>query len=777
MPDSIRSFRSKRSRYWFWIAVIVGWIFVVPVMVFAEGMWQEIGPSGGVVVALKSFPDQPEIMLAAVANGGLYRSTDRAGSWAYAIEEAAYDVAIAEGGLAYAATQGGVYRSRDYGQSWEVVFDDRAKQVVLHDSIVFVHLDAEKSRRLSRDSGATWQEWKWESTVSVSIGIQRGIGDKRYSFMFHSDGSVYRTEAYALFQTLGADWNQWRRVFPEQEEHYLCFPYLSEYSAIDSVFYMYSRRTDYGIRGGCGGGISVTRDFGQTWNSVRNIPSTTALAETDSLLFAGGEDGEIFIIGKHNLESYSVGDMGSEIRAIDIARWDEGEMIVATPAGILKSTDYGQTWTKSDSGIRHCPTSGIQAVRQGDSGIRLVADLSGGGTYTSDDNGNSWQLRNMSMSIHPGKMEKAPSDPNILYTGGHKFSHSWNMGEDWTTIKYLTCNGAEYIHNYGGWGETTDISVDPRNANHVIYHFYDHADDYDTGIHYVDGTFNVSEGDSTWVFMSRLWGDERPCYVSSQFDTIRQWIWISRMEDYSNEFGLFAVDWDSLRVQKTIPLDSGWEGFTWQVVGDLIVIFFHSDGIVKVSTDLGQTWSSTDIRSDLTAYYRARSRGQLTFSPDLQKLFLIMPGNGVLASPDSGLTWHRMDAGLATEVVYQIDFSPQNPNIAYIATDNGIYRRDITTLDVEEEPGLQAVQFALLPNYPNPFNASTKIVYRLDRAETMRLFVTDITGREVRVLVDRRQQAGEYRLDFDGMGLSSGIYILSLEAADRRQARKMLLLK
>ena len=53
--------------------------------------------------------------------------------------------------------------------------------------------------------------------------------------------------------------------------------------------------------------------------------------------------------------------------------------------------------------------------------------------------------------------------------------------------------------------------------------------------------------------------------------------------------------------------------------------------------------------------------------------------------------------------------------------------------------------FALGQNFPNPFNPSTILTYRLKVPAQVRLSIFDITGREVTRLVDQYQYVGEYQ--------------------------------
>lgn len=85
--------------------------------------------------------------------------------------------------------------------------------------------------------------------------------------------------------------------------------------------------------------------------------------------------------------------------------------------------------------------------------------------------------------------------------------------------------------------------------------------------------------------------------------------------------------------------------------------------------------------------------------------------------------------------------------------------------------------YSLGQNYPNPFNPVTKIEYKIPKAGQVKLIVYDLLGRQVKVLVDQKQNAGVYRVDLNGIELSSGVYFYRLTSDDYSDTKKMILLK
>lgn len=91
-------------------------------------------------------------------------------------------------------------------------------------------------------------------------------------------------------------------------------------------------------------------------------------------------------------------------------------------------------------------------------------------------------------------------------------------------------------------------------------------------------------------------------------------------------------------------------------------------------------------------------------------------------------------------------------------------------------------ELELAPNYPNPFNPSTRVAFGVPEAGQVRLEIFDITGRRVATLVDERVAAGWHEVTWrgrDGAGraVASGVYIYRLEAGGRSVARRMVLVR
>ncbi len=85
--------------------------------------------------------------------------------------------------------------------------------------------------------------------------------------------------------------------------------------------------------------------------------------------------------------------------------------------------------------------------------------------------------------------------------------------------------------------------------------------------------------------------------------------------------------------------------------------------------------------------------------------------------------------------------------------------------------------FELLPLYPNPFNPSTGIRFKLSRSVRVTVAVYDASGHLVTTLLNGQKAAGTYEIKWNAASLSSGIYFVQLQAGHYRQVRKAVLLK
>jgi hypothetical protein len=86
-------------------------------------------------------------------------------------------------------------------------------------------------------------------------------------------------------------------------------------------------------------------------------------------------------------------------------------------------------------------------------------------------------------------------------------------------------------------------------------------------------------------------------------------------------------------------------------------------------------------------------------------------------------------------------------------------------------------EFEVYQNYPNPFNSSTSIKFYIPKSGNVKLKIYDITGREIKTLVNEIKNPGSYIVTFNGTELASGVYFYRIQSGDFVQVKKMVLIK
>lgn len=85
--------------------------------------------------------------------------------------------------------------------------------------------------------------------------------------------------------------------------------------------------------------------------------------------------------------------------------------------------------------------------------------------------------------------------------------------------------------------------------------------------------------------------------------------------------------------------------------------------------------------------------------------------------------------------------------------------------------------YSLSQNFPNPFNPSTSIIYAVPQRGNVTLRVFDALGREAGTLVNEVQSPGTYKAEWNGEGLSSGLYYYRLTSGTYSETKRMMLVK
>src|SRR5256885_1260874 len=90
--------------------------------------------------------------------------------------------------------------------------------------------------------------------------------------------------------------------------------------------------------------------------------------------------------------------------------------------------------------------------------------------------------------------------------------------------------------------------------------------------------------------------------------------------------------------------------------------------------------------------------------------------------------------------------------------------------------------FSVFNNSPNPFNQSTTISFSLSEKENTTLIIYDITGREIKSLLNSKLEAGDHSVTWDATdnnnnGIENGVYIISISTLNGNVTKRIEVIK
>ncbi len=260
------------------------------------------------------------------------------------------------------------------------------------------------------------------------------------------------------------------------------------------------------------------------------------------------------------------------------------------------------------------------------------------------------------------------------------------------------------------------------------------------------------------------------------------------------------------------------------------------DGTLQLSaetiggSDAGYTWSSSfdavatvDTTGLITAHqagkFTIQAVGKSTAKMGFIELTAYNPEDIVFHTPETGVTWESTSL---QEITWEVKGTITSGTLFYsltggsdwneiVAIDSVVKQHYFWTVPDTNEtfnncyikmtwdegesmsagfsivPNTTAINdtpdaahpagFQLFPNFPNPFNPSTVIMYQLSAVSHVRLTVYNAYGQVVGVLVNEQQAPGSYQLKFNAGGLASGVYFYRLQVGANTQTQKMILMR
>jgi hypothetical protein len=127
--------------------------------------------------------------------------------------------------------------------------------------------------------------------------------------------------------------------------------------------------------------------------------------------------------------------------------------------------------------------------------------------------------------------------------------------------------------------------------------------------------------------------------------------------------------------------------------------------------------------------------------------------------------------------------------VVYSAPEEGpgkiyIYPRGFRPGDLLNKPAADVLEehnvpeeLGLLKNYPNPFNPSTNIEFKLNEATQVKIDIYNNAGQKVKTLLNQQMQAGNHKVEWNASDMASGIYYYKIQANGVQDVERMILVK
>ncbi|MEO8512612.1 MAG: YCF48-related protein [Ignavibacteria bacterium] len=159
-------------------------------------------------------------------------------------------------------------------------------------------------------------------------------------------------------------------------------------------------------------------------------------------------------------------------------------------------------------------------------------------------------------------------------------------------------------------------------------------------------------------------------------------------------------------------------------------------------------------------------------------------GGKILKSTNDGLTWGQLTSG-TTNNLFEIDVCTNSRDSVFTCGGQGIIIKTLngggSFVGIQQNSNSIPSEFSLEQNYPNPFNPSTNISFSIPAGSYVSLDVFDMTGRIATTLISENMTAGNYNVEFNAAGFSSGVYFYRLNATSNNgtftKTLKLILVK
>ncbi|PLX10041.1 MAG: hypothetical protein C0598_11275 [Marinilabiliales bacterium] len=776
------------------------------------------GPTniGGRVTDIEFNPQNPNIVYAGAATGGVFKSTDMGYSWFPVFDDQAIltigDIVVDPNNsdIVYVGTGeangghnnfpgGGVYKSADAGNSWEliglentvsigrvVVDPTNSDRVFVAAQGSYFTTNPERGVYRSEDGGDTWTNILYVSDSTGAIDLimdpsnPQNIMVAMWERVRRPEGSHLYGATSGLYRSFdgGDNWEyiQPNGVLPDaQQENVGRIGIALCKDQPNTVYAMYTDGSYYS-------GFFRSDDFGTTWTNAD--PDMEISYGTSSFSWYFGQvrvhpenPDIVFAMDVAYMRSVDGGNSWPIIYGYDGGPWDfhvdqhalafnpdnPDYIISGNDGGMNISTDGGVNFTK----VAELPINQFYEIGlDRNNPQKLYGGTQDNGTLrTNTGSTNDWDR------IYGGDGFYVIVDytnPNIIFAE----SQNGNLGKsyDGGNSFYWATNGIS-DNEPKNW--STPVVMDPKNPSVMYYgtnHLYrsTNAADYWYSISpdLTNGYTGNRPGTISTIDVSPVNTDI--IYVGTSDS--RVWVSMDNGSNWTDISGDLPHRWVSRVVADHNDENVAYVTFTGLKWADPEPHVFRTD-------DNGETW--TDISSNLPdAPINAFAVDHI----DNNYLF-VGTDLGAYYSSNLGESWEYLDADLPMVTVYDLKIHKVEHYLAIGTHARSIYKLGLDQIVGIEESEIEAYSnLNNFKNYPNPFSNTTEISFDLEKTKHIKVDVFDIKGRKLSTLLDKKLNAGNHTINWEavndnGQALSPAYYFCKISLGQESKTIKMLKVK
>lgn len=760
----------------------------------ANPEWEPLGPRnfGGRTLCIAFHPEDPGIIYAGSAGGGLWKSATAGigpqawervplgfpviGVSSIAIDPSNPDVMYVGTGEVYnytiatpavydRLTRGsygsGLLKTTDGGQSWQKSIDWSYEEMkgiwdVLVNPLNTQTVFAATTEGLYRsyNAGASWN-----LVHDFPMGIDMEMHPVDTNILYVSHGG-HNSPASGVFKS--EDGGNSFTLMAGLPDSYSGRALISISPSDPDILYASMANSQSGI------GLFRSDDGGGSWGLVNpsDVASYQGWYSHDVAIKPDNPETVIWT----GIDTYKSTDGGNSLQQkTNWFAWDFGQTPVGGPEGppnYVHADIHAACYSPFD-----------------DNTVFLATD---GGVFVSTDNGETWEGRNggyQSQQFY-AVFACSPTNPNLAMGGLQDNASAIYVGDD-SWVRVIGGDGMGAAINpedndvlYGSWQRLNLLRSD--NGGQNFSYITPPTADSETRNFNSPFILDPQFPDMIYAGAERLhrslnrgnsWTATSAAPVDPQYRNPILTIAVSHLDNDKIFVGTSPLNGPSSKVYRSTDSGQSWqamEGLPDRVPMDIVfhpendnILFVAFSGFgaghIFMSEDGGDSWAPSDEGlPDVPA-------NAIIIDPEQPSDMYVGNDLGVYASFDGGQSWEPYSSDMAeTVMVYDLAISHSDRKLRAATHGLGVYQTDLREIVSSEEAAVQRV--LLRQNFPNPVAGQTSIRFELPAPAQVELQLIGSNGQLIRSLQRGRFGAGQHQVDAWLGELPAGVYAYVLQA-------------